>query len=76
MLPRTINISKTKSFFLFGARGTGKSWLLTQAFDPGEAVYIDLLDPALADRLLAYPNELTNILSRQPALGSTSALQF
>lgn len=62
MIQRAIKISKQKSFFLFGARATGKSWLLDQLFNGSEALFIQLLDPELADRLTAYPNELKIML--------------
>jgi predicted AAA+ superfamily ATPase len=43
MLIRLINLSKTNSFFLFGARGTGKTSLLKALFKEN-MVYIDLLN--------------------------------
>jgi uncharacterized protein len=63
MLPRNSNISKNHSFFLFGARGTGKSSLLKTVFSEKEAFFIDLLDPYIADQLIAYPNKLLDIIS-------------
>jgi uncharacterized protein len=65
MVKREIKILKSNSFFLFGARGTGKSTLLRELFPQDEAVWIDLLDPEeeqnyqlnpnlLKERLLAY----------------------
>jgi hypothetical protein len=44
MYIRQINILKTNSFFLFGARATGKSTLLKELFAPEEALVLDLLD--------------------------------
>ena len=46
MLNRIANISLRRSFFLFGARATGKSTLLSQILDPSQTSVIDLLDPA------------------------------
>lgn len=43
MLKRLINLSKTHSFFLFGARGTGKTQLLKSQFSKN-SLYIDLLN--------------------------------
>ena len=43
MYHRIINILQTRSFFLFGARGTGKSTVLAQIFPKKETVWIDLL---------------------------------
>lgn len=58
MFPRLINLSKSRSFFLFGARGTGKSHLLNQFFRSEEAHFLDLLNPELADKLSIYPQKL------------------
>jgi len=62
MYHRHAKLSKTHSFFLFGARGTGKSELLKRHFPDGEAIFIDLLDPELANSLSAYPNRLLDII--------------
>lgn len=45
MYNRLINLSKNSSIFLFGARGTGKSFLLRQRYTDNNTVFIDLLDP-------------------------------
>ena len=58
MFPRTANLSKNHSFFLFGARGTGKSTLLDGFIAPEEKVVLDLLDPLMADELISYPSNL------------------
>lgn len=62
MYHRTAKLSKSQSFFLFGARGTGKSELLKAHFKDN-ALFIDLLDPELSNKLSAYPNELLNIIN-------------
>ena len=49
MLPRDVKLPKSNSFFLFGARGTGKSTLLRSHFRDADHHYIDLLDPELLD---------------------------
>jgi hypothetical protein len=57
---RTLNIPENKSFFLFGARGTGKTtWLKRQLSD---SVYIDLLDAEIFTELLARPTRLSNFI--------------
>ncbi len=43
MILRDINLPKKHSFFLFGARGTGKTLLLKEVFSK-ESLYIDLLN--------------------------------
>lgn len=45
MLDRLAKLSLRRSFFLFGARGTGKSTLLSTLFKDTRASFIDLLDP-------------------------------
>lgn len=45
MLNRLANISLKRSFFLFGARSTGKSTLLSALFRDTQKSVIDLLDP-------------------------------
>ena len=45
MLNRIANISLRRSFFLFGARSTGKSTLLSTIFRDTRVSLIDLLDP-------------------------------
>ncbi len=50
----------TSSFFLFGARGTGKSTWLREHF--AESMWFNLLDEALYQRLLVAPGEFSNRL--------------
>lgn len=63
MFNRSINISKSQSFFLFGPRGSGKSTLLESLFSPEERVVLDLLDFELANELISYPNNLLTRLA-------------
>jgi len=46
----------SKSFFLFGARGTGKSTFLKHFFLNKNTLWFDLLDPEIEDEFLRYPN--------------------
>jgi predicted AAA+ superfamily ATPase len=46
MLNRAANISLQRSFFLFGARSTGKSTLLLSLLGDSKMSLVDLLDPA------------------------------
>jgi len=60
MYRRMLAIPKNKSFFLFGARGTGKTtWLKRQLSD---SVYIDLLDAEVFTELLAHPTRLAHFV--------------
>lgn len=49
MIQRHLSPSEGSSFFLFGARGTGKTTLLRQWFEGREVLWIDLLDPPQED---------------------------
>lgn len=62
MYPRAINILKTRSFFLFGARATGKSTLLQRSLKEEEAYFVDLLNPRVFEHLQAYPADLTAMM--------------
>src|SRR3989339_974492 len=56
----TLPIEGKKSIFLFGPRGTGKTyWLRTQMPD---ALYFDLLDFSLFSSLAARPNRLESLI--------------
>jgi len=58
MFNRIINPLKTHSFFLFGARGTGKSTWLKQYFSTTPHIYIDLLNLDTEEQFNKNPNEL------------------
>ena len=58
MLSRLLQTGRRNSFFLFGARGTGKTTYIRSAFDPGESLYLDLLDPELEDLYRRTPGRL------------------
>ncbi|MBI5300152.1 MAG: ATP-binding protein [Deltaproteobacteria bacterium] len=58
MFSRIVNPSKTNSFFLFGARGTGKSTYLSANFSDEDTLFIDLLNLEKEALLLRHPNFL------------------
>lgn len=58
MLKRQIRFSSINSFFLFGARGTGKTSLLRERYSETNNWFIDLLDPDLARQYMLQPNSL------------------
>ncbi|MEQ8763648.1 MAG: ATP-binding protein [Planctomycetota bacterium] len=60
MIPRLLQPSDSKSFFLFGPRGTGKTAWVRATFE--DAVYLDLLESDLYTRLLAAPNRLESFV--------------
>ena len=57
-LNRLLTLPLNHSFFLFGARNTGKSTLLKKYFDPQSTLWIDLLDPDQEDRYALDPSLL------------------
>ena len=59
--------SPERSFFLFGARGTGKSTWLRQQFAQAGALNLDLLDTALQLELTAAPSRLEALIGTRPA---------
>lgn len=58
MITRELTIIDNRSFFLFGARGTGKTSLLKAKFSEDESLYIDLLNPDEVELFTVQPNEL------------------
>lgn len=62
MYSRLLKPPKSKSFFLFGPRGTGKTtWVKTNF--PGE-LYLDLLEAELFNDLLANPQRIENFIPK------------
>ena len=55
MIRRQCTPLLTSSFFLFGARATGKTTFLRSCLEKERVYWIDLLDPELEDRYLAHP---------------------
>jgi len=63
MVERLVNPLKNSSFFLFGARGTGKSTFLRNYFPNDDSVlWIDLLNPEEEDRYARNPLEVAGNL--------------
>lgn len=62
MIPRLIKPSKSNSFFLFGARGTGKSTFVKKQFlhkvSKGKILVLDLLLPEVEDVYARHPDRL------------------
>lgn len=63
MFKRIVKISKTRSFFMFGARATGKTTLLLKEYPEKSTLIIDLLDPVLDERLAQNPAQLKAIIA-------------
>lgn len=71
LIKRTLQLPNDYSFFLFGARGTGKSTLLRETFDPDKTLFINLLQPREELRFLKDPEEL-----RQVVLATNAEIQY
>lgn len=66
MVKRSVAISQASSFFLFGARGTGKSTLIKSMPFLKSALFIDLLQPAVEDAYRLDPGLLEREASALP----------
>lgn len=67
MFTRLLSLPKKRSFFLFGARNTGKSTLIRQQFDDKTSILFDLLDAEQEIRFSSNPNEFYNTVKALPA---------
>jgi predicted AAA+ superfamily ATPase len=65
MFQRSISLPNEDSFFLFGARGTGKSTLLRVLFP--DALTIDLLDNRTEEELMMAPHHLEAMIAGSSA---------
>lgn len=61
--PRDINVLLSHSFFLFGARGTGKSTLIREILPASQLLSIDLLKPTQERKLRERPEELIELIA-------------
>jgi uncharacterized protein len=66
MIPRLLSLPLKRSFFLFGARNTGKSTLLEHQFSPDTSIFFDLLDYQQETRFARNPTELYQIVKALP----------
>lgn len=62
MLERIANLPKSHSFFLFGPRGSGKTWLVNQLFSEQNSLKINLLSSVVYDRYLMRPDLLKSVV--------------
>ncbi len=67
MIPRLLQLPHDESFFLFGARGTGKTTLIEASFDQETALYINLLKTEEEARFARNPDQLIDLVAGMPA---------
>ena len=66
LFPRLLNLPQERHLFLFGARNTGKSTLVMDAYQSLGAYCFDLLDLDLEYQLQARPNALYDMVKALP----------
>ena len=66
MFRRLLQTTRRSSFFLFGARGTGKTTYIRDAFTPDASLYLDLLDPEVEDLYRRTPSRLEQQVGALP----------
>ncbi len=66
MFRRLLKTTRSHSFFLFGARGTGKTTYIKDSFDLDASLYIDLLDPEIEDAYRRMPQRFENQVRALP----------
>ena len=66
MYQRLLQLPKNRSFFLFGARNTGKSTLIEAYFPADHCLWFDLLDTKLEHKFTLDPDELFHIVKGLP----------
>ncbi len=65
MFDRLTKPLKSKSFFLFGARGVGKSTFFRTFFRGDRVLYYDLLDPEIENRFIVSPQDFRDEIVAQ-----------
>ncbi len=66
MFPRLLKLESSANWFLFGPRGTGKSYWLQREY--ADAFFVDLLESDTYNRLLADPSRLRDLIPRRAGL--------
>lgn len=65
--PRVLKLPNQRSYFLFGARNTGKSTLIKKTIDADRTFSIDLLKKSMEARLARNPDELYDVVTALPS---------
>ncbi|OFZ80169.1 MAG: hypothetical protein A2583_15730 [Bdellovibrionales bacterium RIFOXYD1_FULL_53_11] len=67
MVKRDLELSSSSSFFLFGARGTGKSTLIQKLYPHSSVLWIDLLQEDQYELYRKRPQRLSEQLVKSPS---------
>ncbi len=62
MVHRLFKPLKSRSFFIFGPRGVGKSTWIRTSFDESQILYLNFLDPEVFENYLLNPKLLNQVL--------------
>jgi len=62
MVKRLFNPLKSRSYFIFGTRGVGKSTWLKQNYSSKDSIFINLLDPEVFETFQLQPQKLREIV--------------
>ncbi len=63
MVTRYFKPLKSRSFFIFGPRGVGKSTWIRATFKANDIIYLNFLDPEVFDKYLLDPKILNQVLA-------------
>lgn len=63
MVNRIINPLKSRSFFIFGSRGVGKSTWIRENLKGSNVLYFNLLDPNIYEQFLLEPGRMLEIIN-------------
>jgi len=67
VIERCLNLPRKRSFFLFGARTTGKTTLIENQFSEEYTAFFDLLDSEQEMKFARSPGEFFKIVKALPA---------
>ena len=62
MIQRLVDFPQKQSFFLFGARGCGKTTLLQKRYSKKDSLFVDLLDVRLFQELVLDPGRFVDLI--------------
>jgi predicted AAA+ superfamily ATPase len=69
-LSRDVKLPESHSFFLFGARGVGKTSLLRHLIPENQRTVIDLLQASDFEQFALHPEQLSEVIAKLPSSGT------